>query len=187
MDSGNETNRLLARFSAVQQVSAASDFRALTAQRSLHDYLKAVRTLAALSQGRQAQAQLRYLQEMAERDASITAQAVGAMDTRKVSLTSRPSFQKLPQAMQLDMLEAGSGGNAGGPEALLLALGRSLDSLPADIANGIKNGKVCNVVLGTAMVLSLMSRCRQQQALLLTYRCRLSCYKSTLTWRKTSF
>ena len=37
---------------------------------------------------------------------------------------------------------AGSGGGAGGPEALLLALGRSLESLPSDIANGIKSGKV---------------------------------------------
>ena len=78
-------------------------------------------------------------------DASTTVQGVGTMATRKVSLTSRPSFQKLPQPMQLDMLEAGSGGNAGGPEALLLALGRSMDSLPSDIASGIKNGKVSRI------------------------------------------
>ena len=75
--------------------------------------------------------------------ASATGQgAVGVMDTQKVSLTSRSSFQSLPQAMQLNMLEAGSSENVGGPEGLLLALGRSLDSLPTDIANGIKNGKV---------------------------------------------
>lgn len=36
----------------------------------------------------------------------------------------------------------GSGESSEGPEALLLALGRSLESLPSDIANGIKNGKV---------------------------------------------
>ncbi|KAL3160805.1 hypothetical protein ABBQ38_009216 [Trebouxia sp. C0009 RCD-2024] len=36
----------------------------------------------------------------------------------------------------------GSGGGGGGPEALLLALNRSLESLPSDIANGIKSGTV---------------------------------------------
>ena len=71
-----------------------------------------------------------------------TGQGVGVMGTRKVSLTSRPIYKSLPQAMQLDMLEAGSGESSEGPEALLLALGRSLESLPSDIANGIKNGKV---------------------------------------------
>ncbi|DBA94692.1 TPA: hypothetical protein ACH3X1_002253 [Trebouxia sp. C0004] len=76
-----------------------------------------------------------------------TGQGVGAKDARKVSLTSRPSFKSLPQAVQLDMLEAGSGESSGGPEALLLALGRSLESLPSDIANGVKNGKVSTELL----------------------------------------
>ncbi len=94
-------------------------------------------------------------QMMEARGDSTTGQGVGVMDTRKVSLTSRPSYKSLPQAVQLDMLEAGSGESSGGPEALLLALGRSLESLPSDIANGIKNGKVYLAKSGNAMVLHL--------------------------------
>lgn len=62
------------------------------------------------------------------------------------------------------MFEAGSGESSGGPEALLLALGRSLESLPSDIATGIKNGKVYLANSGNALVLHLC-RCQLCQLL----------------------
>jgi hypothetical protein len=111
--------------------------------------------LSRLSQGQQTPGRLMCPRAMEARGDLTTGQGVGAMDTRKVSLTSRPSYKSLPQAVQLDMLEAGSGGSSGGPEALLLALGRSLESLPSDIANGIKNGKVYLAKSENAMVLHL--------------------------------
>ena len=111
--------------------------------------------LFRLSQGQQTPGRFRCPRVMEARGDLTMGQGVGVMDTRKVSLTSRPSYKSLPQAVQLDMLEAGSGESSGGPEALLLALGRSLESLPSDIASGVKNGKVYLAKSENAMVLHL--------------------------------